>query len=54
MDNQYYPEEQAPIQLQYSIPDPDYYVPQPRKTHTHIHSCNPAGYPPIPDPADVQ
>ena len=54
MDNQYYPEEQALTQLQYSIPNPDYYRPQLRKTHTHIDSHEPVGcYPPPPDPADI-
>ena len=52
-DNQYYSEEYPSVQLQYSIPDPDYYGPQPRRSHKQ--SRNPAGYyPPPPDPADVQ
>ena len=52
-DNQYYSEEYLLVQLQYSIPDPDYYRPQPRRSHTQPH--DPAGYyPPLPDPADVQ
>ena len=33
-DNQYYSEEYPSIQLQYSIQDPDYYRPQPRRSHT--------------------
>ena len=40
------------VQLQYSIPDPDYYGPQLRRSHTQPH--DPAGYyPPPTDPADV-
>ena len=54
-NNQYYSEECPSAQLQYSIPDPDYYRPTPRRSHTHIDSQNPVGYyPPPPDPADVQ
>ena len=33
-DNQYYSEEYPSVQLQYSIPDPDYYRPQLRRSHT--------------------
>ena len=52
-DNQYYLEEYPSVQLQYSIPDPDYYGSQLRRSHTQPH--NPAGYYPPPlDPADVQ
>ena len=52
-DNQYYSEEYPSTQLQYSIPDPDYYRPSPRRSHTQ--PCNPTGYySPPPDPADVQ
>ena len=52
-DNQYYSEEYLSNQLQYSILDPDYYGPLPRRSNTQPH--NPAGYyPPPPDPADVQ
>ena len=48
-DNQYYSEEHPPNQLQYSIPDPNYYRPQPRRPHTHTDSCSkPAGYYPPP------
>ena len=39
-DNQYYSEEYPSVQLQYSILDPDYYRPQPRRSHTQPH--NPA------------
>ena len=54
-DNQYYSEEYPSVQLQYSIPDPDYYGPQPRRSHTHTESHDPVGcYPPPQDPADVQ
>ena len=54
-DNQYYSEEYPSVQLQYSILDPDYYRPQPRRSHTHTASHNPVGYyPPTPDPADFQ
>ena len=54
-DNQYYSEEYPSVQLQYSILDPDYYRPQPRRSHTHTNSHNPEGYyPPPPDPADIQ
>ena len=54
-DNSYYSEEYPSVQLQYSIPDPDYYGPQPQRSHTHKNSCDPTGYysPPL-DPADVQ
>ena len=52
-DNQYYSEEYPSNQLQYSILDPDYYGPLPRRPHTQ--PCYPAGYYPPPlDPADVQ
>ena len=52
-DNQYYSEEYPSVQLQYSIQDPDYYGPQPRRSHTQVR--DPAGYyPPPPDPADIQ
>ena len=54
-DNQYYSEEYPSVQLQYSILDTEYYGPQPRRSHTHTDSCDPAGYyTPPPDPADVQ
>ena len=45
-DNQYYSEEYPSNQLQYSIPDPDYYRPSPRRSH--IQPCDPAGYYPPP------
>ena len=45
-DNQYYSEEYPSNQLQYSIPDPDYYRPSPRRSHTQPH--NPAGHCPPP------
>ena len=52
-DSQYYSEEYPSNQLQYSIPDQDYYGPSPRRSNTQ--PTNPAGYyPPPPDPADVQ
>ena len=52
-DNQYYSEEYPSVQLQYSIPDPDYCGPQQRRSHTHSHDH--AGYyPPSPDTADIQ
>ena len=54
-DSWYYSEEYPSAQLQYSIPDLDYYRPQSRRSNTHTNSCNPAGYyPPPPDAADVQ
>ena len=52
-DNQYYSEEYPSNQLQYSILDPDYYRPLPRRSHTQPRDL--AGYyPPPPDPADIQ
>ena len=41
-DNQYYSEEYPYTWLQYSILDPDYYGPSPRRCNTQ--PCNPAGY----------
>ena len=52
-DNQYYSEEYSLDQLQYSIPDPDYYGPQPRRSYTQPQ--DPAGCcPPPPDQAEIQ
>ena len=52
-DNWYYSEEYPSAQLQYSIPDRDYYGPQPRRSNTQ--PCDHVGYyPPPEDPADVQ
>ena len=52
-NNQYYSEEYPSNQLRYPIPDPDYYGPSPRRSHTQPH--DPAGYyPPSPDPVDIQ
>ena len=45
-DNQYYSEEYPSTRLQYSILDPDYYRPSPRRSNTQPH--NPAGYYPPP------
>ena len=52
-DNQYYSEEYPPVQLQYSVPETDYYGSKPRIAYTQ--SIVPVGYyPPPPDPADSQ
>ena len=52
-DNQYHLEEYPSNWLQYSILDPDYYGPSPRRSNTQPH--NPGGYyPPPSDPADIQ
>ena len=37
-DNSYYSEEYPSAQLQFSIPDPDYYGPQSQRSHTHNNS----------------
>ena len=51
-DNQYYSEEHPLAQLQYSIPDPDYYGSQSRRLNTHNNSHDPVGYyPPPPRPS---
>ena len=52
MDNQYY--EEIPVyQLQYSIPDPDYYGSSTRRSQKPPHDPN-GYYPPPPNPADVE
>ena len=49
-DNQYYSEEYPFTRLQYSIPDPDYYGPSPRRSNKQ--PCNPTGY--YPNPYQIQ
>ena len=41
-DNQYYSEQYSSIELQYSIPDQDYYGPPPKRSNTQPH--DPTGY----------
>ena len=52
-DNQYYDEENPINQLQYSIPDPDYYGTPTRQSQKAPHDPN-GYYPPPPAPADIQ
>ena len=53
IDNQHYEEETPINQLQYSIPDPDYYDPSSRRSQKTPHDPN-GYYSPPPDPADIQ
>ena len=52
-DNQYYEEETAAYQLQYSSPDPDYYSLSTRRSQKPPRDPN-GYYPPPLDPGDVQ
>ena len=46
-------EEYPSAQLQYLIPDPDCYRPQPQRSHTHENSCDHTGYYSLPQTQQI-